>query len=291
VKFAFIEAEKACFPVAFMCRHLGVSPSGFYAWRQRRGRTSRRAQRDARLARQVAAIHRDSERRYGSPRVHHELRRRGIYVSRKRVARLMQHQGLAARRPRRFVRTTDSAHNLPIAPNVVARDFTATSRDRTWVGDITYVPTREGWLYLAVLLDAFSRRVVGWAMSADLSRGLALAALEMALMGRKPGRGLVHHTDRGCQYASNDYQDELERRAITCSMSRAGDCWDNAMAESFFATLKCELVHGADFTTRAQAAAAIEDYIANFYNCRRLHSSLGYVSPVEFELRAQAKTA
>jgi transposase InsO family protein len=287
MKFDFIAAEKAQYPVALLCRALDVSRSGFYA--SQRQRACARTRRDHQLAATIATIHAESQRRYGSPRVHRELRRRGESVGRKRVARLMRTHGLAARRPKRFVRTTDSRHGLPVAPNVVARDFTAAAANRVWVGDITYVPTREGWLYLAALLDVFSRRVVGWAMASDLSRGLVLEALDMALKGRKTGRGLVHHTDRGSQYASRDYRAALRARGITCSMSRAGDCWDNAMAESFFSTIKCELIHDADFATRTLAARAIEDYIVNFYNCRRLHSSLGYVSPIEFELRKSSK--
>jgi putative transposase len=289
VIYAFIQAEKAAFPVAFMCARLGVSRSGFYDWR-RRG-PSARAQSDARLARDVAAIHRVTCGRYGSPRVHAELRARGQRVGRKRVARLMRAQGLAARRRRRFVRTTDSRHADPIAPNVVARDFTATAPNRVWVTDITYIATGEGWLYLAAILDLFSRRVVGWALDASLATPLALAALDQALRRRDPPRGLVHHSDRGCQYASGPYRAALTARGLTASMSRAGDCWDNAVAESFFNTLKWEAVPDAGFATHAAARAALGAYLDDFYNHERRHSSLGYASPVEFELRAVSTAA
>ncbi|MFP2962870.1 IS3 family transposase, partial [Myxococcus sp. 1LA] len=220
---------------------------------------------------------------YGSPRVHAELRAKGRRVSRKRVARLMGQQGLAARRTRRFVHTTDSRHTQPVASNVLARDFSADAPNRTWVTDITYVWTRQGWLYLAVVLDLFSRLVVGWAMGEFIDRHLVLGALDMALKRRRPPRGLLHHSDRGSQYSSEDYQRALASRGIECSMSRKGNCWDNAVAESFFSTLKMELVHDADFATRDQARAALFEYIEVFYNRQRRHSTLGYVSPVEYE--------
>lgn len=283
MRFEFIEAEKASFPVAFMCRHLGVSRAGFYAWRERPA--SLRELDDERLLAQIRAIHAESKGRYGSPRVRRELAAKGIHASKHRVARLMQENGLRGRRRRRFRHTTDSNHALPIAPNTLAQDFTVDAPNRVWVTDITYIPTREGWLYLAAILDLYSRRVVGWSMSERITRQLTLDALAMALRARAPGHGLLHHSDRGSQYASADYQAALTAAGITCSMSRKGNCYDNAVAESFFATLKTELVHDADWDTRAQARSAIFEYLEVFYNRRRRHSSIGYVSPEEFELK------
>jgi len=285
VKFEFIDAQKAYFPIEFLCIQLGVSRSGYYAWKERP--ESKREQADRELAEQVVAVHQHSRGTYGSPRVHAELRARGRKVSRKRVARLMSQQGLAARQRRRFVRTTDSRHGQPVAPNLLNRDFSPPQPDGSWVTDITYIWTRQGWLYLAVILDLYSRRVVGWAMSERIDRHLVLNALDMALKGRQPPHGLLHHSDRGSQYASEDYQQLLEARGIQCSMSRKGNCWDNAVAESFFSSLKMELVHEADFATHDQARAAIFEYIEVFYNRKRRHSSLGYVSPVDFELATQ----
>lgn len=225
MKFAFISEEKVAFPVAVLCRLLAVSPSGYYATQGRQ--KSGHARRDEELAEQVAAAHTASKRRYGSPRVHAELKAAGERVGRKRVARLMREQKLAARTRRRFRKTTDSKHEFPIAPNVLARDFTASAPDEAWVTDITFLWTAQGWLYLAVILDLFSRRVVGWATSQNVDRHLALAALDRALARRRPIAGLVHHSDRGSTYASTDYRKALEARGIECSMSRKGDCWDS----------------------------------------------------------------
>ena len=279
MKFGFIDAKKADYPVALLCQHLDVSRSGYYAWTKRP--ESQRDKSDRALSVEVAAVHQESRSRYGSPRVHAELRARGRRVSRKRVARLMRQQGLRARPRRRFVRTTDSAHSHPVAPNTLDRKFEPDAPNSTWAGDITYVWTAEGWLYLAVLLDLFSRKVVGWAMSEKLDRELVLSALDMALLGR-PAPAL-HHSDRGSQYASEDYRRLLEQRGITCSMSRKGNCWDNAVVESFFSTLKQELVYLSTFKTRQQAQLALFEYIEVFYNRKRRHSSLGYLSPVEYE--------
>ena len=282
MKFEFIDAQKAHFPIEFLCTQLGISRSGYSAWKERP--ESKREQADRELAEQVVAVHQHSRGTYGSPRVHAELRARGRKVSRKRVARLMSQQGLAARRRRRFVRTTDSRHGKPVAENLLNRDFSPQQPDCSWVTDITYIWTRQGWLYLAVILDLYSRRVVGWAMSERIDRHLALNALDMALQGRQPPHGLLHPSDRGSQYASEDSQQLLEARGIQCSMSRKGNCWDNAVAESFFSSLKMERVYEADFATHEQARAAIFEYIEVFYNRKRRHSSLGYVSPVDFEL-------
>ena len=281
MRFAFIEVEKARFPVAMMCRVLEVSRAGFYAWRTRP--EAIRVRDDQRLAVEIASIHAESHRRYGSPRVHAELRGRGKNTGRKRVARLMRKQGLRARCKRRFRTTTDSAHEFPVARNVVKRQFEVEAPNTTWVTDITYIWTQEGWLYLAVILDLFSRRVVGWSMSERITRKLAIDALSMALLHRQPPRGLIHHSDRGSQYASGDYRRMLATNGIVCSMSRRGDCWDNAVAESFFSTIKLELVYENDWVTRTEARAEIFEYLEVFYNGERRHSSLGYLSPVAFE--------
>ena len=279
--YRFIHAERADYPIAILCRVLRVARSAYYAW-MRRG-VSARATADAALTRQIAAVHACSGRTYGAPRVHAELRAGGTRCARKRVARLMRAAGLVGCYRRRRARTTvaDPAH-VP-APNLVARDFAAAAPDRLWLGDITYVPTREGWRYLAVLLDAHSRRVVGWAMADHLRAELALDALVMALQRRQPTRGLVQHTDRGCQYTAAVYRARLAERGITCSMSRSGECLDNAMAESFFATLKAEITDAGTWPTRAAARTAIFAWIAVWYNRQRRHSALAYRAPVAHE--------
>jgi transposase InsO family protein len=282
MKFEFILAEKATWPIAFMCARLEVSKSGFYAWCGRP--PSSRSLADRQLLGRIRAVHAESKGRYGSPRVHRELSAKGIHVSKHRIARLMRENGLRGRRRRRFRHTTDSNHAMPIAPNTLARDFTAEAPNEVWVTDITYIWTREGWLYLAAILDLYSRRVVGWSMSERMTRQLVLDALSMAVRARTPPVGLLHHSDRGSQYASADYRAALVAAGMQCSMSRKGDCWDNAVAESFFSTLKAELVHEADWATRVEARTAIFEYLEVFYNRRRRHSSIGYVSPVAFEL-------
>ena len=286
MRFAFIAVEKAAFPVGLLCRTLGVSRAGFYAWQGRP--TAARNGADERLGLEIAAIHAESRQRYGSPRIQAELGARGCRTSRKRVARLMRERGLAARRRRRFRVTTDSKHAFPVAPNVLAREFEQPAPDVAWVTDITYIPTGDGWLYLAVILDLCSRFAVGWAMSENITRELTLDALNMALARRHPPRGLLHHSDRGSQYASGDYQKVLKAQGIACSMSRRGDCWDNAVAESFFATLKVELVYATKWDTRAEARAALFEYIEVFYNGQRRHSTLGYLSPRAFEIQRAA---
>jgi putative transposase len=281
VRFAFVEAEKATFPITQSCAVLGVSRAGFYAWRTRP--PSARAGADQRLAIEVAAIHAESRQRYGSPRVHFELGQRQQHVGRKRVARLMRAQGLRARAPRRFRTTTDSQHTLPIAPNVLARRFTTPAPNTVWVTDMTYLWTLEGWLYLVVILDLFSRRIVGWAMSERMTRQLALDALTMALTHRQPPPGLICHSDRGSQYASHEFRALLTAHGLVASMSRRADCWDNAVAESFFSTLKLELVYESAWQCRTEARADVFEYLEVFYNGQRCHSSLGYLSPVAFE--------
>ena len=283
MRFRFIEAEKAYYPIRLLCRCLSVSRSGFYSWRKRS--PSARARQDARLKVEISASHAASRRTYGSPRILCDLRDEGHRVSRKRVARLMQELGLEGRRKRRFRSTTDSRHRFPVAPNVLMRDFDVDAPNTVWVTDITYVATLEGWLYLAVILDLFSRRVVGYAMSERIDRALVLEALRVALEHRPGARDFIHHSDRGSQYASHDYREALEQAGIMCSMSRRGNCWDNAVAESFFGTLKMELLYELPLQTSGATRAAVADYIDAFYNVRRRHSSLGYQSPLEFELK------
>ena len=273
------------FPVRWMCRLLDVSRSGYYAWLQ--GKDSHE-QRDRQILQVIREVFEENRETYGSPRIYRELRVRGIRCSKARVERLMRKHGITPPRKKKYRVTTDSNHKNPIAPNVLQRDFTSPAPNRRWVSDITYVWTRAGWLYLAVVLDLFSRRIVGWAMDSRLdTESLALRALHMALFGRAPNRGLIHHSDRGCQYTSQRYRNALRARAIVCSMSRRGDCWDNAVVESFFATLKLELIHRQSFRTREEARLAIFDYIEVFYNRQRRHSYLGYMSPEEFEQVAE----
>jgi len=279
--YRFIHAERANYPVTILCRVLHIARSGYYAW-TRRG-VSARATADQALIDQIALIHARSRHTYGTPRVHAALRASGVRCGSRRVARRMRAAGLAGCHRRRRTRTTVPDPARVPAPNLVARDFTAAGPDRLWIGDITYIATWEGWLYLAVLLDAHSRRVVGWALADHLRTELTLDALAMARGSRRPAAGLIHHTDRGGQYAAIAYQEVLAARDITASMSRAGDCYDNAMAESFFATLKAELVDTRPWPTRQTARQAIFEWIEVFYNRQRSHSALGYQPPVAFE--------
>ena len=267
-----------------LCRLLDVERSGFYAWRSRE--ESDHAVDDRRLALAVRTVFEESQRRYGSPRVFRVLRRQGVCVGRHRVARLMREQQLRARPRRKFVTTTNSKHALPTPPNVVNRNFETKAPDRVWAGDVTYLPTGEGWLFLAVLLDLYSRRVVGWSMSESNDEALTLSALHMALDQRRPSKGLVHHSDRGTTYASGEYQDVLAKHGIRCSMSRKGNCWDNAVVESFFSTLDIECAREKPFSSRSAARRQVVDYILSFYNPTRLHSYLSYRSPMEFERAA-----
>jgi putative transposase len=283
VKFAWIQAEKAHYPIHKLCRWLAVTPSGFYAWRQRPA--SARATRDRRLTVLVQASFDASHQRYGSPRIHEDLLEQDERVSRKRVIRLMQEQGLKARVRKRFKQTTMSDHDLPIAANLLDRQFTAAAPNRRWVGDTTEFAIGESSkLYLAAVLDLYSRFIVGWAVSPVNDRHVAITALEMALKRRRPKAGLLHHSDRGCTYASEDYQAILDARRITCSMSRRGDCYDNAVMESFFSTVKSELADR--FGSFSEAKMELFDYIEVFYNQRRRHSTLGQISPAAFERRA-----
>jgi putative transposase len=284
VRFAFILAEKALFPVSVLCRVLEVARSGFYAWTRRP--ESQRAREDRRLRVSIRAAWKKSRRTYGSPRLHDDLKADGEKVSRKRVARLMKEDDVVGRqRRRRFVVTTDSKHALPIAPNVLDRKFEVAAPNRVWAGDITYLATAEGWLYLAVIIDLFSRRVVGWAIEEHMETSLVMGALEMALRRRhRDGEHLLHHSDRGSQYAAADYRKRLSAQGVECSMSRKGNCWDNAVVESFFGTMKAELEDEVTAgASRAVARSAVADYIDNFYNSTRKHSSLGYLSPINYE--------
>ncbi len=280
-RYRFIHAERANYPVMTLCRVLAVARSAYYAW-ARRG-VSARARADEALAAHIAAAYARSRRTYGAPRIHAALRAQGVHCARKRVARLMRAAGLVGCHRRRRTRTTVADPTHAPAPNLVARDFAAAAPDRLWLGDITYIATAEGWLYLAVLVDAYSRRVIGWAMADHLRTELALDALAMAVHTRRPGAGLVHHTDRGSQYTATAYQIALAARGVTCSMSRAGECLDNAMAESFFATLKAELVDTRIWPTRAAARQAIFEWLEVWYNRQRRHSALAYQAPVAHE--------
>ena len=281
MKYAFMEAHRPLWHLQTMCRILRVSKSGYFAWRD--GREPPRRAADRALSVQIRAVHDHHRQVYGSPRIHRQLRAEGILVGRKRVERLMREAGIRVLPRRRFVRTTDSRHDHPIAPNLLEQDFRASGPNQRWVTDITYIPTGEGWLYLSAIVDLFSRAVVGWAMDERMDRSLVLRALDMALGNRTPALGLIHHSDRGSQYASEDYRQALSDVGITASMSRRGNCYDNAVIESFWHSLKNELVHRRHFATRSEATAAIFDYIETFYNRVRLHSSIGYLAPTEFE--------
>jgi len=272
-----------------MCRQLGVSRSGYYDWKGRE--PSSRQQEDAVLVEQIRAIHAESRRTYGSPRVLDDLKERGFKVGRRRVARLMKENGITGTPKKPFKRTTDSAHSLNVADNVLNREFTVDAPDTAWATDITYVRTWEGWMFLAVVIDLFSRRVVGWSMARHMRTGLVMGALRMALGRRVPGPNMLHHSDRGSQYASHDYRDALRENGIQCSMSRKGDCWDNAVVESFFATIKKELIHRRPWPTVKAARAAIAEYIEVFYNRKRKHSTLGYICPVEYENQEERRVA
>ena len=282
MKFAFITEHLTDLPADTVCQVLEVSRSGYYAWRDRPA--SSQSRRRAELTAKIQAVHADHRKVYGSPRIFKALRAQGEQVSENTVAKVMRQEGLRGKVKRKFVpRTTDSAHAQPIAPNVLDRQFAATAPNRKWAGDITYIPTDEGWLYLAGMIDLHSRRIVGWSMADHMQMDLVADALTMALSRRHPPAGLLHHSDRGVQYASDAYQSLLQDNQIEVSMSGKGDCWDNAVMESFWATLKTELVHHEHYATRQQARRSIFEYIEVFYNRKRLHSSLGYVSPETFE--------
>jgi putative transposase len=277
-----IAQEKANFPIALMCRVLGVCRSGYYAWSRRP--LSKHSLEDTALRSQIQHIHTQSRGSYGSPRVHAALQAAGQQVGRHRVARLMKMLGLHASRKRKLRLTTDSNHGLSVSENLLCRQFSVPQPDAAWVSDLTYIWTGEGWLYLAVIIDLFSRRVVGWSMAEHMQTELVLTALQAALGQRSPsGAGLIFHSDRGSQYASLNFRAALLSSGLTSSMSRRANCWDNAVAESFFGTLKTELIHLEEFTNRATARTMIAEWIEVFYNRQRLHSTIGYVAPVQFE--------
>jgi transposase InsO family protein len=285
MRFRLIEDQRDVWPVRVMCDALSVSPSGFYAWRSRPESPRKIANRA--LLSDIRQVHAQHRGRYGAPRIHAELRAQGQSVSRKRVERVMRRHGIRAHAPRRYrVCTTDSKHSLPIAVNLLDQKFTAEKPDQVWLADITYIPTGEGWLYLAVILDLFTRKVVGWAMREHMRAELTMAALTMAIQRRRPGPGLVHHSDRGSQYAAGDYRKILQAAAITQSMSRKANCWDNAPMESFFGTLKTELVHHCDYPDRDAARRDLFAYIEAYYNRRRIHSAIGYVTPEQADRKS-----
>lgn len=282
MKFSFIEEHLSEFPVGAACDALAVSRSGYYAWQERP--ESPRSKRRLELVEKIKAIHEQNRRVYGSPRIFQALKAQGDAVCENTVAGVMREHEIRAKTKRKFVpRTTDSNHASPVAANVLDRQFQAEVPNRKWVVDITYIPTDEGWLYLAGVLDLCSRKLVGWSMADHLRAELPMDALSMAVTRRRPAPGLLHHSDRGVQYACDDYQHLLESHGMELSMSGRGDCWDNAAMESFWSTLKNELVNHERYATRAQARQSIFEYIETFYNRKRLHSSIGYQSPEAFE--------
>ena len=285
--FAWIEERRSEYPVVVSCRVLEVSRSGYYAWSKRAPSVT--AIRREELVTQIRAVHAEMKARYGSPRLTAELNARGVGCSVNTVAKVMKRHGIRAKAVRRFVRTTDSNHRLPVAENVLDRGFTATKPNEKWAMDFTYLPTVEGWLFLALVVDLFSRRIVGWSMAATMTSRLVVDALGMAVRQRGPRAGLIAHSDRGSQYASDHYQAELHRAGMVGSMSGVGQCWDNAVVESTFSSLKRELVHHETYATRDEAKVSVFEYIEVFYNRVRRHSTRGYVSPVEFERRHNPK--
>lgn len=286
MRYAFIHDHEQDFRVTTMCRALQVSRSGYYGWKNRD--PSARAKANALLLERIRDVHRQSRENYGAVKTWRALRAMGERCGRHRVARLRQRHGIEAKRLRRFRGAYAARHTEGIAANLLERTFAAPAPDRAWVGDITFIPTREGWLYLAVLLDLYSRRIVGWAMGEKMNRRLVIDALTMAIEHRRPAAGLLHHTDQGLVYATSAYRAILIEHGVVASMSRKGDCYDNAVAESFFSNLKNELIWHRTFEHRAEARAAIFDYIELFYNRERLHQTLDYVSPVRYEERAVA---
>lgn len=288
-RFRFVEQEKARYPVRILCDAVGVSPSGYYAWRSRG--PSARERSDAELVTEIRRSHARSRGTYGVPRVHADLVEAGFHVSRKRVARLMRAEHLAGVHRRRFVRTTIRDEHAEPFPDLVDRDFTASGPDRLWVADITALPTRAGRCYLASIVDAWSRRVVGWSMATHMRAELVTAALDAAVVHRRPGTDLIHHSDHGSQYTSLAFGWRLRESGIAASMGSVGDCYDNALAESFFATLETELIDRSDWTTLSEAKAAVFDFIEIFYNRIRRHSSLGHLSPAQFEERYRSSRA
>ena len=281
MKYAWIDAQRRAYPLPAMCETLSVSASGYRAWK-RGGSPNRKRLSDTQMLALIRAIHQELKGAYGSPRMVRELRGRGFPASKPRVERLMRENGIRARHKRRYKATTDSNHRLPVAPNLLARNFTPAAPNQAWSADLTYVWTDEGWVYLAVVLDLFNREIVGWSIKPRMTVDIVIDALTMAWFRRRPAPGLIHHSDRGSQYASEAFQGTLKRYGMVCSMSRKGNCWDNAPTESFFGSLKNERVHGTRYARRHEAIADLFDYIEVFYNRSRRHSTLGYHSPVQF---------
>lgn len=281
MRYRFISAEKANYPITILCSVMRVARSGYYAW-ARSGKSARQKANEA-LINVVREIHRDSDETYGTRRMTEALSGRGIKCGRQRARTLMRLAGVSVKRRRKFRVTTNSKHKLPVSPNLLEREFTVDEPNRIWLSDITYIWTAEGWLYLAIVMDLFSRQVVGWSMGSRITKELVIDAFTMAFWRRRPGSGLIFHSDRGSQYCSLEFQDLLKDFGAVSSMSRKGDCWDNAPSESLFGTLKNERVYFAHYKTREEARRDIVDYLEMFYNARRLHSSLGYVSPRQFE--------
>jgi transposase InsO family protein len=286
-----MEAEMNNFPVRLMCKTLALSPSGFYSW-LKRGCNPPKARRDKRILSEIRLIHSEARETYGSPRMTDEMQARGHTINRKRIARIMQENGIQGIPARKFKVTTDSKHRFPLAENKLKQRFDVKAPNKVWASDITYISTSEGWMYLAVVMDLYSRRIIGWSMDKRMETSLVSNALNMALGMRELGDGMMHHSDRGVQYCSNAYRALLEKNGIAISMSRKACCWDNAVVESFFGTLKQELVYRCRFATRASARVEVEDYIEVFYNRTRRHSTLGSLSPANFEaMYPKGKTA
>lgn len=287
MRYLFIQEQQAQFSLAALCRVMQVGRSGYYAWRTRK--PCARQQHNAVVSEQIKTVYKESAQTYGSPRVYHELKAQGVGCSENRIARLMRLHQISAQRKPRFVVTTDSRHDLPVADNRLDRQFTPEQPNTRWSCDFTYIWTQQGWLYLAIVLDLFSRRVVGWAMQANMERSLVVSALQSALTNRQAQVGLLCHSDRGSQYASHEYRQQMQQAGIECSMSRKGNCWDNAPVESFFASLKRERLHRCAFATRDQARTAVFEWIEVWYNRKRRHSTLGYLSPEQFEQQHQQR--
>jgi transposase InsO family protein len=281
-------AEKD-FPVDFMSEIFGVSKSGYYAWRNRDN--SEKEAKELKLLRAIEDVHRSSRKNYGSPRIFNQLIGMGHKVGKTKVEKTMKKHGIRAKTKRKFRHTTDSKHHLPVAPNLLERNFSPEKPNQTWASDLTYVWTKEGWLFLAVIVDLFSRQVVGWSLDKTMTKELVCSALRQAYFRRKPGTGLVFHSDRGSQYCSKEFRAQLKQYQMLQSQSRKANCWDNACVESFFHTLKTEMIYHEDFETRDEARRAIFEWVEAFYNRQRIHSTLGYKSPVDFERMVREKVA
>ena len=286
MKYRFISANREIFRVGRMCNVLSVSRSSYYAWLKRPESSRKRENR--KLAAKIKVIHGQNRKVYGSPRIHKELKDQGVSCGQNRVARVMKQEGIRSIVPRKFKATTDSKHNLPVAPNLLKQDFDVKEPNKVWLADITYIFTAEGWLYLASIMDLGSRRIKGWSMNNRINKELTLDALKMAICNNPETKGIIHHSDRGSQYASHEYQKLLKDNALICSMSRKGNCWDNAPMESFFHTIKTEWVYGFKYKTRQEAKVSLFDYIEIFYNRQRRHSGIQYMTPCQYEIYAMA---